>query len=358
MLAFVDRKTVEIYERHAQEWLDRRPLGDQEREEAEAFADRLAPGAPRIDLGCGPGRFADFLGHPTVALDAAHAMVTLNRARHPDLLGVQADLARLPIRPGGLHGAWAACSYQHLAAESLPMALAELHWSLRAGSPVTLVVHSGEGQGRRTDDDFPGRFFSRWTPDRLSDVLTGAGFEQIEVEDSGFLRANAVRARSLPDTIGSGMRLLICGLNPSVYAADAGVGYAGSSNRFWKAAVEAGLVTATRDPAAAFRDHGIGMTDLVKRATPKSAELSREEYVDGAERARRLVEWLKPAAVCFVGLEGYRAAIDRRTTAGWQPERFGGRPTYVMPSTSGLNARSRPQDVVDHFRTAVRGPSA
>jgi len=65
------------------------------------------------------------------------------------------------------------------------------------------------------------------------------------------------------------------------------------------------------------------------------------------------VEWLEPGAVCFVGLAGWRAAIDRRARAGVQPEPFGGRPAYVMPSTSGLNARVPPAELADHLRAAA-----
>ena len=353
----MDKATIEVYEHRAQEWLERRPLSDQERDLAVAFASRVAPGATRIDLGCGPGRHTPYLGQPLLSLDAAHAMLALNRTLHPGLRPVQADLSRLPIRAKALDGAWAICSYQHLPAEALPMALAELHWALAVGSPVTVVVHKGEGQGHRPDGDFPGRFFSHWNPERLGDLFVGAGFEDVHVEPSDHLLCvTARRALSLPDTVGPDMRLLICGLNPSVFAADAGVGYARSSNRFWTAAVAAGLVDRPRDPGAAVRAHGIGLTDLVKRATAQSAELSREEYKLGAERVRRLVEWLEPGAVCFVGLEGYRAAVHRNATTGWQEERFGGRPTYVMPSTSGLNAHSRPDDLAGHLRAAVGAP--
>ena len=356
MLVLVDRPTVQIYEERAQEWLERRPLADREKSRASGLAARVRRGAVRVDLGCGPGRHAGFLGRPLVALDAAHAMVALARQRHSDVLGVQADLARLPFRSGSLGGGWAACSYQHLAAEDLPMALAELHWALAVGAPVVMAIHGGEGQGRREDDDFPGRWFSRWSAGALADVVAGAGFDAETQNDGQYLVVTGQRMRSLPDTVGPGMRLLVCGLNPSVYAADAGFGYARPSNRFWKAAVESGLVRRPGDPAAALRDHGVGMTDLVKRATPRSAELSSDEYRDGADRVRRLVEWLQPGAICFVGLEGYRVAVDRGAKPGWQATDFGGRPAYVMPSTSGLNARSRPADVVAHLRAAIEGP--
>ena len=184
--------------------------------------------------------------------------------------------------------------------------------------------------------------------DRLHDLLVGAGFEPDELglaatdraSAQGRVVARARRARTLPDTVGSGMRLLICGLNPSLYAADAGVGFARPGNRFWPAALAAGLVTVDRDPDHALRHHGIGMTDLVKRATVAADELTTAEYRTGLARVERLVRWLRPGGVCFVGLAGWRAAVDRRAQPGPQPEGLAGVPVYVMPSTSGLNART------------------
>jgi double-stranded uracil-DNA glycosylase len=150
----------------------------------------------------------------------------------------------------------------------------------------------------------------------------------------------------------------VCGLNPSLVAADAGFGYAGATNRFWPAAVAAGLVTRPRDPLHALTVHGVGMTDLVKRATPGAGEVTPEEYRAGGERVRRLVEWLRPAAVLFVGLSGWRAAVDGAAVAGPQPEPFAGTPAYVMPSTSGRNAHARSAELVTHMRRALElGPT-
>jgi TDG/mug DNA glycosylase family protein len=95
------------------------------------------------------------------------------------------------------------------------------------------------------------------------------------------------------------------------------------------------------------------MTDLVKRATVGAAELSTAEYRAGTERVRRLVEWLQPRAVCFVGLTGWRAAVDRKAVAGIQPDGFGGRPAYVMPNPSGLNAHATPAILAEHLRAAA-----
>ena len=96
------------------------------------------------------------------------------------------------------------------------------------------------------------------------------------------------------------------------------------------------------------------MTDLVKRATVAAAELTADEYRAGLARIERLVRWLRPGALCVVGLAGWRAAADRRARPGVQPGGLGGVPVYVMPSTSGLHARSSLGELTDHLRAAAR----
>lgn len=345
---------MQIYEERGAEWAARRrPV---RRRDARRFATRVDPGAVRADLGCGAGRYTADLGRPVVALDAAHSMLDLLRASAPDAWPVLGDLEALPLRPGALGGAWANMSYLHLPRPRVPLALAELHRAMRPGAPFDLQVLAGDYEGDAlATDDIGGRFFSCWAPDALADALVGAGFvvEALEV-DGDVVRTRGKRARSIADTVGPGMRLLVCGLNPSEHAADRGVGYTGPGNRFWPAALEAGLVTRDRDPLHALAVHGVGMTDLVKRATPASLALTAAEYRAGAQRVERLVRWLEPDAVCFVGMEGFRSAVDRRATPGTQPGRFGGRPAYVMPSTSGLNASVSRGQLAAHLAAAAR----
>jgi TDG/mug DNA glycosylase family protein len=176
-------------------------------------------------------------------------------------------------------------------------------------------------------------------------LLEGAGLEPVP----GGVR----RLRTLPDIVGPGMRVLVCGLNPSLYAADAGVHYGRPGNRFWPAALAAGLVSRDRDPWHALEHHRVGWTDLVKRATVSASELAVDEFVHGAERLHALVAWLAPRVVCFVGLTGWRAAVDRRAGVGLQGEGFAGAAAYVMPNTSGLNAHFRPADFADHLSAVV-----
>jgi TDG/mug DNA glycosylase family protein len=357
----VSDPTVAVYEARSREWRARRPVRPDDA--ARALAARTGGTGPVLDAGCGYGAFAHALGSegaPVIALDAARAMLDLVPDSAPGALRVRADLARLPLRRGALAGAWAVRSYVHLARSAVPAALAELHRSLAVGAPVELLVFGGDQEhGPFPGDDFPGRRFSLWPRPMLADVVTGAGFDIDEVAEDvnaaghvAFI-VRARRARTLPDTVGRGLRLLVCGLNPSLFAADAGVGFARPGNRFWPAARAAGIVSRDRDAFHALRAHGVGLTDLVKRATVRADELSASEYREGMARVERLVAWLAPKAVLVVGLTGWRAAMDRRAVPGQQARLLGGRPAYVMPSTSGLNARCTMAELVGHIEAAA-----
>jgi TDG/mug DNA glycosylase family protein len=224
--------------------------------------------------------------------------------------------------------------------EAVPTALAGLHAALAVGESTELA------------------FNHTWQPEDAARVIAGAGFtlektleKQTARGDSTTIRAR--RERTLPDFVGPKMRILVCGLNPSLVAADAGFGFAGATNRFWPAAVAAGLVSEHRQPRRILAKDGVGMTDLVKRATPRASEVTPAEFRAGAERVAWLVEWLQPRLVLFVGLQGWRAAADRTAIAGPQRKRFGGRPVYVMPSTSGLNARISLSELTEHMKRAI-----
>jgi TDG/mug DNA glycosylase family protein len=223
---------------------------------------------------------------------------------------------------------------------SAPLRLARLHAGQAVGSSLRVTVTGAPVPNAEIDD-----------------LLVGAGYADVTVRvRAGSVAVRATRARTLPDFVAPGLRVLVCGLNPSLHAADAGVGFAGPGNRFWPAAVAAGLVDRPGDPLAAARVHGMGMTDLVKRATPAAAALRASEYREGAARVERLVQRIRPDTVCFVGLAGYRAAVDPHAVAGEQARGFGGARAYVMPSTSGLNAASSLATLTEHLEAAISSP--
>jgi TDG/mug DNA glycosylase family protein len=366
----MDRRTVGIYERGARDWISLRQPRSLEDGRLDAFAAQVPPGGRVLDLGCGPAWYAEALcerGFSAIGLDVTAAMLGEARLRVPGLPLVRADLSALPFAPASFDAGWGRACYMHLRAAELPAALARAHASLRNGAPFWITLadlaeyaptraqrRRGEAEHRDDREPFRGRLFSVHTPERARALVEGAGFRRVEVDvsDRFWIWVTGRRARTLPDWIRPGLRLLVCGLNPSLYSADAGVPFARPGNRFWPAARGARLVECERDPWLAL-ELGVGFTDCVKRATARARDLEPREYRRGIERVEGLVRLYRPRATCFVGLDGWRRAVDRTATPGWIENGFGGRPAYLMPSTSGRNAREPLESLTRHLARAA-----
>jgi TDG/mug DNA glycosylase family protein len=363
----VDAKTRESYEANAETWTKLRTpkrwlphLG--------RFAAGLPAGSRVADLGSGPGWYsAEFarLGHRPLACDFSAGMLRQAGDRAPGVPRLRADLARLPLARASLDAAWAIKCYQHLPLSQLYAGLADLHGVLRPDAPLALTLPNPaaidepppEGVEELEFLDFKHghRLFTAFSDARAHTLLEGAGFGEIELvsrPDRYWTWITAQRRHTLPDYVAPELRVLLCGLNPSPWSADTGIPFGRPGNRLWPAGLAAGLVEADRDPWHAL-ERGVGFTDLAKRTTRAAAELERAELAAGVERVRSLVDRLAPGVVCFVGLEGWRRAIDRKATAGPVPEGFADRPAYLMPSTSGRNAHDTVESLAQHLRGAL-----
>jgi TDG/mug DNA glycosylase family protein len=147
--------------------------------------------------------------------------------------------------------------------------------------------------------------------------------------------------------LGPGLRVLFVGINPSLRSAEVGHHFARPGNRFWPTLHAAGFTPRRLRPDedAELPAFGIGVTNIAARPTRAAAELAREELRAGAAELERVVREHAPRLVAVVGLTAYRTAFDR-PKAGWglQPEEIGGRPVWVLPNPSGLNAHYKPAD--------------
>jgi TDG/mug DNA glycosylase family protein len=162
----------------------------------------------------------------------------------------------------------------------------------------------------------------------------------------------AAAGKTLPDVIAHGLRVLFCGINPGLYTAAVGHHFARPGNRFWPALYRAGFTDRLLSPFEENQllDLGYGITNLVARATASAAELADEEYVRGARILEEKVLLYRPDYVAFIGIGAYRAAFGRpNAVVGQQSERLGGARIWTLPSTSGLNANYRPEDLAALF---------
>jgi TDG/mug DNA glycosylase family protein len=149
------------------------------------------------------------------------------------------------------------------------------------------------------------------------------------------------------------LSVLFCGINPGLYSGATGHHFARPGNRFWRALHLAGFTPRQLEPweEHLLLDWGVGITNLVARATASADELSRQELRDGRKRLERKVRRYVPTWVAIVGIGAYRTAFDRpRAAAGLQPESIGKSRLWVLPNPSGLNANHQIADLVKAFQ--------
>lgn len=165
----------------------------------------------------------------------------------------------------------------------------------------------------------------------------------------GFTREElaSYRGATIPDLVGPGLRLLFVGINPGLWTAATQTPFAHPGNRFYPALVAAGILPELPDFVTGFtaddRERlvslGLGISNLVNRATARADELSRDELHAGADRLRSNVRLWRPRVVAIVGITAYRQAFQRpNAVQGQQDEQLEAADLWVLPNPSGLNA--------------------
>lgn len=150
-----------------------------------------------------------------------------------------------------------------------------------------------------------------------------------------------------PPVLRHGLSVLFVGINPSLRSAAVGHHFVGPGNRFWAALHAAGFTPRRLRPEddRTLPCHGVGITNIASRPTRAATDLTRQELMDGATALEGTVRRYAPRLVAVVGLTAYRMAFGRPAAVmGLQAERLGGRPVWVLPNPSGLNAHYKPAD--------------
>src|SRR5438874_1403084 len=124
----------------------------------------------------------------------------------------------------------------------------------------------------------------------------------------------AAHGKTIRDVMGPGLDVLFVGINPGLYSGAVGHHFARPGNRFWKSLAGAGftdLVLPAFEDGSLVR-FGLGVTNLVERATATADALADDELRAGAARVRQKVRRYRPGVVAFLGVGAYRVAFGRR----------------------------------------------
>jgi TDG/mug DNA glycosylase family protein len=158
--------------------------------------------------------------------------------------------------------------------------------------------------------------------------------------------------RTIAPVIAPGLRVLFVGINPGLYSAWSGHHFARPGNRFWPALHRSGFTPRQLAPAEQeeLLGLGLGVTNVVERATATAAELSAAELREGGRALEATAERFAPAYIAVLGVTAYRAAFgERRAALGEQSRMLGRSRLWVLPNPSGLNAHFTPTDLARLF---------
>jgi len=159
----------------------------------------------------------------------------------------------------------------------------------------------------------------------------------------------AASGRRVPDVVAPGLRVLFCGINPGLWSAAVGHHFARPGNRFWTALHASGFTDELLGPDDERRllERGLGITNLVDRATASAAELEASELRAGAPRLAAKLRRLSPAALAVLGVGAYRLGFGRPGAGvGEQPESISGVRVWVLPNPSGAQASYSLEEMV------------
>jgi TDG/mug DNA glycosylase family protein len=145
----------------------------------------------------------------------------------------------------------------------------------------------------------------------------------------------------VPDLVAPGLRVLLVGINPSLWSGVTGYHFARPGNRLWRTLATSGLTPRLLAPheTGELLAAGVGISNLVPRATARADELTDDELRAGPARVEALAARWEPRAVAVLGISAYRTGWGRKDArVGRQDVRVADRPLWVLPNPSGLNA--------------------
>lgn len=162
---------------------------------------------------------------------------------------------------------------------------------------------------------------------------------------------SACHGQTMPDVIAPDLKILFCGINPSLYSVAIGHHFGRPGNRFWKALYKAGITPRLYDPSedADLLQLGYGISNMAPRATARADELSKAEIKQGRELLAAKVKQYSPKCLAFLGITAYRIAFEQpKAKIGPQPD-WKGTSVWALPNPSGLNAHYQVDDLAEVY---------
>ncbi len=143
----------------------------------------MLPGETVLDLGCGNGKDAGFLGSKNLKVtgaDFSRGMLNLARERNPGIPFVMTDMRRLAFGREKFSGVWANGCVYHVPKADFPEVLSEVRRVLKERGIYSFNFKIGEGEGlEEKPRSFDGgeRYYAYYGIEEMMVLLEKAGLE-------------------------------------------------------------------------------------------------------------------------------------------------------------------------------------
>lgn len=154
---------------------------------AEKFLSYLSSKSYILDLGCGPGKDAEYFigkGHKLIGVDISPQMIQLARESVPQADFVVSDIESLSLKDDSLDAIWASASLLHVSKQAMPNVLTNLRRMLKPGGIFYISMKKGAGEEFTPDERYGGvkKFWNYVNEEELVNLLEGQGFQILNLE--------------------------------------------------------------------------------------------------------------------------------------------------------------------------------
>lgn len=189
-------KTIDAYDKNTQAYSEQRPLVPPVLKRLDYFMEKLKEigGKEVLDVGCGPGRDAQYLsehGLIVKAIDLSENLISMAKERVRGVDFRVMDMRRLDFENNRFDGLWINTSFLHIPKEEAKATLEEFVRVLKKDGLIFLGImahrnETGVVTTKIADDqmmiatkDFgeSDRFFVFYSPSEISEMLEEVGFE-------------------------------------------------------------------------------------------------------------------------------------------------------------------------------------
>ena len=176
--------TQESYDNTAEEYSgNTQKLGTELK--AQSFLSVLKPDSHILDLGCGPGRDANYFiskGYEVTGVDISSKMVEIAKRAAPEATFVVSDIEGFSYSENTYDAVWASASLLHIPKSDFASVLTKIRQCLKPKGIFYLSMKKGQGEELKPDMRYGGqeKFWNYVEEEELVELVKTQGFQILE----------------------------------------------------------------------------------------------------------------------------------------------------------------------------------